>query len=227
MTRRLVFVSRAYLYAPFGSHARNLVTKIPFPFRPFSPPLSLSPTISPKLCLFLHPREKCKRLINRSSFHNFEDQIGFRIVFFHFQTWVPLIFLDFSRRSYIDSWIIERLLSGSINNSDITGWFAYGRKMEKIDGAGQMADTVSRFPGFCLLDYASFASGHLGFRGLARSVYSYARLFGSRRPWTEWETEIYCNFVTKFFPYLLCKFVVFLSRKQFIKNRSIILNFHE
>lgn len=145
-------------------------------------PLSLSPTISPKLCLFLHPREKCKRLINRSSFHNFEDQIGFRIVFFHFQTWVPLIFLDFSRRSYIDSWIIERLLSGSINNSDITGWFAYGRKMEKIDGAGQMADTVSRFPGFCLLDYASFASGHLGFRGLARSVYSYARLFGSRRP---------------------------------------------
>lgn len=49
--------------------------------------------------------------------------------------------------------------------------------MERIDGAGQMADTVSRFPGFCLLDYASFASGISVFG--AHSVYSYARLFGS------------------------------------------------
>lgn len=62
----------------------------------------------------------------------------------------------------------------------ITTSSAYGRKMERIDGAGQMADRVSRFPGFCLLDYASFASGISVFG--AHSVYSYARLFGSRRP---------------------------------------------
>lgn len=137
---------------------------------------SLAPPTSPPLSSVfldrlpsLDPRFNRHDLINISNSNSIEDSLERFVEFL----WI----FEGTIGSIIKRFCVDetRLDEDGLINGDMT---SHGRKMERIDGADQMADSVSRFPGFCLLDYASFAISVFG----ARSVYSYARLFGSRRP---------------------------------------------